>query len=436
MNLITIGLSYKSTPVALREALALGGEKLDHFLEILRTSNAESTIAEVVALSTCNRLEIYIVAEDDTKAIETIQQTLSQIHDLPLVQFQTHLTFMYNEAVIEHLMKVAAGLDSMVLGEPQILGQLVTAYQTALDQQTAKAILSRLYQAAIHAGKRVRTETAIGRNPASVSSVAVQLARHHLPALSEQVVMVLGAGEMGALTARALVKQGVKRILVVSRSLESAQQLAKTLPHITIQDGSITAHTLAELPNLLLETDAIITSTGATMPVLKQETVRQAQTTRSQRPLLIVDIGLPRDVEPDVGSIKGVHLYDLDHLEDKVADTFKARETEIPQAQQIISEETLGFLGWYRTRKVVPTITRIRHQYEQVKDQEVNRTLNRLQHLDERDQALVAELAHRLTCKFLHHPTVQLKDQVTQDQPAFSPEAVQQLFGLKVETEL
>ena len=301
----------------------------------------------------------------------------------------------------------------------------------ALAHQTIGSTLSRLFEMAIHAGKRVRAETAISHNPASVSSVAVQLAKHHLGELSEQVVMVLGAGEMGTLTVQALINQGVNQIQVVSRSQESAEQLATAWQGGSQPTTEISAFTLADLSKALPDTDLIIASTGATQPVLHQKTVAQAMAIRPERPLLVVDIGLPRDVEATVNDLPGVHLYNLDDIEVQMANSLKERKQEIPYVEMIIGEEVSSFWDWYHARAVLPTITRFRHQVESIKEQELDRTLKRMQHLAQRDQELVAELAHRLANKLLHPPTVHLKAEAARGNGILSARTVHQLFGLE-----
>jgi len=432
MHLFVIGLSYKSAPLDLRENLSLTPRELNEFLAATGPNGPSDPLQECVVISTCNRLEVYMGVHSLHDAEAEIVRLLSQIRRIPAEAFQRYLYSFQDAQTVHHLMQVAAGLDSMVLGEPQILGQLVTAYHTALAGRTAQACLSRLFEMAIHAGKRARTETAIGHNPASVSSVAVQLAKQHLGDLAQQTVMVLGAGEMGSLTVQALIKQGVRKMHVVSRSQERAQTLAQTWQNDGLmRTGEILALTLAHLPQGLADVDVIITSTGATQPVLDQSMVAEAMAVRPERPLFIVDIGLPRDVEAAVGQLPSVHLYNLDDLEAQIAHNLKEREREIPQVRAIIAEETNAFWGWYQARSVVPTITHFRGQFEDIKEQELARTLNRLQHLDQRDQEAVAELAHRLLNKFLHSPTVHLKAEAAQGNGVFSTHALQKLFDLE-----
>jgi glutamyl-tRNA reductase len=263
--------------------------------------------------------------------------------------------------------------------------------------------------------------------------VAVQLAKHHLADLSQQTVMVLGAGEMGGLTLQALLKQGVKQILVLSRSRERALNVTATWQMAAPSTTEIQPLTLADLPQALPKADLIIASTGATQPVLTRSVVAQAMAVRPERPLLIIDISLPRDVEASVGDLPQVHLYNLDDLENQISHGLKERAREIPLAEEIIGQEIETFWAWHRSRAVVPIITRFRDQIEDIKEEELNRTLKRMKHLDQDDQALVIELAHRLANKFMHQPTVSLKAEAAQGNGVMAADALQKLFALEVD---
>jgi glutamyl-tRNA reductase len=335
-------------------------------------------------------------------------------------------------------MQVAAGLDSLVLGEPQILGQIVAAHRRARVDKTTQQILSRLFEMAIRTGKRARTETTISANAASVSSIAVRLAASHLSGLEGRTVAVLGAGKMGRLTIQSLLEKGTHEILIASRTLSRAQTLAEQwqldLSPTRLNHARLKAKALETLPEILTAADVIISSTSAPHIVLDCEAVAKAMVQRPERPLIIVDIALPRDVEPGVADLPGVHLYNIDNLEAHVAENLRMRAGEIPKVETIISEETDAFMSWYRSRSVVPTITAFRSEFEKIKEQELERTLKRLNHLAEDDQELVAELAHRLVNKFLHQPTVQLKEAAAQGDGAVMRETLHQLFELEVKS--
>ena len=432
MHLLTIGLNHKTAPLELREQLAFSSSSLCALLDersqqqsLAQTRASAAELHESVILSTCNRLEYYALAPNPRTATEKIVELIGQARQTAPDVFRPHLYQLQDEATINHLMQVATGLDSMVLGEAQILGQIVEAYQLAQAHHATGTILSRLFERAIHTGKRARTETNIGFNPASISSLAVRLARQHLGQLSDQVVMVLGAGEMGGLTVKSLVKQGVKELLIVNRTKENAEALAAP--------WQATAVTFDQLETGLRQADLVISSTAAPHTVLQHHQVAQAMQSRPDRPLVIIDIALPRDVETGVEQIAGVHLYNLDDLQSQVADNLQARQNEIPKVEGIIAEEVDEFMRWYHSLKVVPTITTFRRQMDEIRDQELQRTLNRLDGLDEREQEIVAELSHRLLNKFLHHPTVRLRAAAANGNGIRYTTALHELFALETD---
>jgi len=433
MHFIAIGLNHKTAPVHLREQVSFTSATLCAFLNQLPLSQkgasppADTALQETVILSTCNRLEYYAATSRPEAAIEEIIARLSRNFGVAVETFRPHLYILRDEAVVEHLMRVAAGLDSMVLGEAQILGQVVTAYQTATAHRAAGPFLCRLFERAIHAGKRARTETGIGLNPASISSVAVQMARRHLGDLSDKTVMILGAGEMGTLAMKVLVNEGVGRLLIVNRTRQRAVAIAER--------WNAEPYTFDDMQTALARADLVIASTAAPHAVLHKPQVAQAMASRPDRPLLIVDIALPRDVEPDVTDIPNVHLHNLDHLQIQITENLKAREREIPKVETILAEETAAFLHWQRSLGVKPTITTFRRQFDAIRRRELERALNRLPNLSEREQKIVAELSHRLMNKFLHPPTARLRAEAANGNGFLYARALHELFGLEVEAQ-
>ncbi len=429
MHIFSIGLSHKTAPVSLREKLSFSPATLCAFLSQLQQTQSSqdnghhSVTRESVAISTCNRLEYYGLTNDPQQAFQEITCRLSRNFNLPREAFESHLYFLQDEDAIEHLMEVACGLDSLVLGEAQILGQVANARQSAQTHGTIGKILMRLFDMAIHAGKRARTETGIGVNPASVSSVAVHLAKDHLGDLSGKTVMVLGAGEMGMLTLEAAADYGATNFIVVNRTRKNAEARAKEWNALPL--------TFDEIDEGLRQADLLITATGAPHTVVHPQIVADAMAQRPHRMLIIVDIALPRDVDDEVAEIPGVRLYNLDDLQHQVEDNIKAREMEIPKVKTIIAEEMDAFLSWYRARNVVPTIAAFRRQMEAIRQQELARVLNRLPELDDHQQALIAELAHRLTNKFLHNPTVRLRAEAAQGNGIEYAHAINELFALE-----
>jgi glutamyl-tRNA reductase len=335
--------------------------------------------------------------------------------------FREHLYISHDEAAVRHLFRVAAGLDSMVLGEPQILGQITQAYEAALSQGAAGTVLAALFRAAIHTGKRARAETAIGVNPSSISSVAAALAAQLLGDLSERQVLLIGAGEMGAIAVRALQRRGVSRIVVANRTYKNAEQLAKAW------DGQ--AITFQQLPEALAAADIVISSTGAPHTILNRELLEPAMAVRPNRPLFILDIAVPRDIDPNVTEIPHVHLCDIDDLQSQAEDNVRERTSEIPRVEAILAQEVAGFLDWLASLDVVSTITDLRRQIEDVRQRELERLFNRLD-LDVHERELIATMSHRLINKILHEPTLRLKQEAANGNGAIYISTMRQLFLL------
>lgn len=430
MYLLAIGLNYKTAPLEIREQLSFTTSTLCAFLESLprqtradQNGHSSETIYESCVLSTCNRLEYYALVQEPQAAFESIINLFSQTCHLSDSAFRPYLYSYQDDAVVQHLMRVTAGLDSMVLGEAQILGQVVKAYQMALAHQTIGSTLSRLFEMAIRAGKRVRKETAIGLNPASISSVALRLAQEQIGDLAGRTGLVLGAGEMGQLTVQNLVSHGVTNLLIANRTRKRAEHLAA--------QWDATPLTFDQLEIGLRQADLVITSTDAPHTVLHQHQVNQAMQSRSDRPLVVIDIAVPRDVDAEVGEIAGVHLYNIDHLQTRLAQNLQARRQEVPEVEAIIAQETANFIDWRRALSAVPTITHLRGQFEYTRQRELERALNRLNGLDEKDQEIIAELSYRLMNKFLHYPTVRLREETAQGNGELYTSVARDLFALE-----
>ncbi|MEM7347465.1 MAG: glutamyl-tRNA reductase [Chloroflexota bacterium] len=424
MKTLLIGLSHKTAPVDIRECLNFNPTVLRSALTHFDTTHIEAHLPDVregVILSTCNRMEIYTLVNDPDVATEAITGFLAQSRDISLDTLAQHIYIKQNESAVHHLMRVAAGLDSMVLGEPQILGQITDAYEAALSQKAAGTVQSALFRAAIHAGKRVRTETAIGVNPASISSVAASLATQLLGNLSEQKVLLIGAGEMGTIAVRALRRRGVSNITVVNRTYESAEALAETW------GGQ--ALTFQQLTEGLADADIVISSTGAPHPVLNKDLLIPAMKARPDRPIFIIDIAVPRDVDPNVKEIPNVHLHDIDALQHQADDNVRERESEIPHVEEIVAEETDNFMEWFASLDVVSTITDLRRNIETVRQRELERLFNRL-NLDDRERELVATMSHRLVNKVLHEPTLRLKKEAVNGNGPAYVSTMRHLFAL------
>src|SRR5262245_30010436 len=322
MKLLLIGLSHKTAPIEIRERLNFSSNALravlTHFDATHHRQAHLEDVREGVILSTCNRLEVYALVRDPETAGREIIDLLSHSCDSPAEVFSRHLYLLQDEEAIRHLFRVAAGLDSMVLGEPQILGQITEAYEAALSQGAAGTVLSAMFRAAIHTGKRVRTKTKIDINPASISSVAAGLAQRLLGDLSERQVLLLGAGEMGAIAVRALRKRGISFITVANRTFENAERLA--------EEWGGKAITFQQLPQALAVADIVISSTGAPHTILNREAIEPAMASRPDRPLFLIDIAVPRDIDPNVTEVANVYLRDIDDLQSQADDNVRERE--------------------------------------------------------------------------------------------------------------
>ncbi len=424
MKILLLGLSHKTAPIQIRERLAFTPailrSALTHFGSIHAQAHLED-VHEGVILSTCNRLEVYALVHHPEIATAAIINLLSQSYDIAPAAFSDYVYIYHDEEAIRHLMQVAAGLDSMVLGEPQILGQVKEAYQAALSQGAAGTVLSALFRAAIHTGKRARTETAISVNPASVSSVAADLAGYLLGDLSTQQVLLIGAGEMGAIAVKALINRGVSNVIVANRTYENAAQLARAWGGKAIN--------FQQLPAALSKANIIITCTGAPHPILDRVLLEPAMTARPNHPLFIFDIAVPRDVEANVTEIPHVHLFDIDDLQSQADKHLAERESEIPLVAKIVNEEANHFLEWLSSLEVTATITALRQQAEQWRQDELERLFNRL-NLDEQGQKLVVTMSHRLINKILHEPMLCLKKEAAQGNGAAYITTVRHLFSL------
>lgn len=412
-TVLAVGISHKVAPVAVRERLAFTAAELPSALSHLRES-----IGAAVLLSTCNRTELYTAGADDSTSPETIIAQLAKCKGTePPVGVNFYL--LREQEAVRHLYRVAAGVDSMVLGEAQILGQVREALGVAQRAGTVDPLLSRLFRTAISVGRRARSETGISRYAVSVSSTAVALARRVLGDLAGCTVLVVSAGESGKLAAKSLVGSGASRVLVTNRTYQRACELAARL------EGE--AVPFEGLPGALAMADIVISATGAEAFVLGVEEVGAAIAARNGRPLLLIDIAVPRDVDPRVRELAGVHLYDIDDLQGVSHANLRQRAREVHKVEAIVEEEVERFGAWWRSLEVVPTIVALRQRAEAIRREEVERTLRRLTHLSPRDQGRVEAMAMAIVNKLLHRPIARLKEREAGQRYT---EAVRSLFDL------
>ncbi len=426
MTIILVGLNHRTAPVELREKLALNGCALPMALEELwkkrQTSEQQQAVQEGVILSTCNRLEIYAVVGQRDAGWKYVEQFLCDLQNILLEELRPHLYMHEGTLAIDHLMRVASGLDSMILGEPQILGQVTQAFEDAKAAGMTGAILSRVFSQAIHAGKRARTETDISRFTTSVSSAGAQMVLENITT-TDPNILVVGAGEMAILAAKALQKQGIKNLSFINRTYSRAANLAEE-----VGGTSMGWHQLAEG---LGWADAIITATGAPHTVIYSDEVQESMNSRPNRPLLIVDIAVPRDVDVAVGNLSGVQRFDIDDLQSIVDSNTAQREAAVPQVEAIIDQEVQLFLEWHHSREVTPVIRDLRKWATDVAEAEVQQALSKLPVEDKQISDIVNRLAHRIVNKLLHEPTVRLRGQAVEGNGRGYAHAVSQLFGLQ-----
>ncbi|MAA71265.1 MAG: glutamyl-tRNA reductase [Bermanella sp.] len=396
MTLLTLGINHKTAPVAVREKVAFAP---DHLPAQLRQVNVSHGVDEIAILSTCNRTELYFTAKDNNPS--ALLNWLQQVHDVPLDQLESCHYALTGETAVQHIMRVASGLDSLILGEPQILGQMKSAYAVAQEAGTIGPELDRLFRQTFSVAKQVRTDTAIGENPVSVAYAAVNLGQRIFSDLSKSRALLIGAGETIDLVARHLVDAGVSDITVANRTLERAEALAE-------QFGA-KAILLSAIPDELYKADIVIASTASPLPILGKGTVERALKKRKHEPMFMVDIAVPRDIETEVGDLNDVYLYTVDDLKDIIEENVRQREHAAQDAEEIIEAGSAAFMRQLRTLDAVTTLKAFRQHAETLRDQELEKALKRLQKGDDA-QAVVATLANMLTNKLIHQPTVKMRE--------------------------
>lgn len=400
MGFIALGINHRTAGVEVRERVSFSPEQLPDALQRLR---AEAGADEVAILSTCNRTELYCAQEqlDADRLVEWV----ARFHGMTAEEVRRSSYLHQDAGAVNHIMRVAAGLDSMVLGEPQILGQMKDAWQTARTAGTLGPYLDRLFQSTFNMAKQVRTDTAIGENPVSVAFAAVSLARQIFADLRRSTALLIGAGETIALVARHLFEQGVGRIIVANRTLQRAELLSEPLGGQAIL--------LNQIPDILAECDVVISSTASPLPILGKGAVERALKQRRHKPMFMVDIAVPRDIEPEVGSLADVYLYTVDDLHEVIEENMRSRQGAAEAAERLIELGTGEFMQRLRALAAVDVVRSYRQKAEQARDQELQKALAKLQRGADPEQVMT-EMARLLTNKLLHEPSVQLKQMTAQ----------------------
>jgi glutamyl-tRNA reductase len=427
MHLLLVGISHKTAPVDVRERVDFQARGVELALRTLAARKPGGNAGEIAVLSTCNRAELYLACDDVAAARSELLTFVSAFHDVDVSTIEPHVYDVTDLEAARHLFRVAAGLDSLVVGEPQILGQVKEAHSAARQAETAGPLLNRLFHACFAVGKRVRTETNLGSGAVSISYAAVNLAKKIFGTLDGRSVAVLGAGEMGKLTAQHMKSQGVRQVTIVSRTIAHAARTAEAI-------GGATAARWEDMNAALSASDIVITATGAATPILTKARVESIMRPRRGRPLFIIDIAVPRDVEAAAGEIEQVFLYNIDDLQASVLENLARRASEMTRAEAIVDEELDKFAMWLRSRGVIPTVVALRQSFESIRRAEVDRLELKMYGLpaDIRDEARarVDEITHLLVEKLLLTPTEQLKSVADPETAALYADAVTRVFGL------
>ncbi len=395
MALLALGINHKTAPVEVRERVAFAPEKLS---EAMRDACQQAGLHEVAILSTCNRTELYCATE--LPGTRALLEWLGRYHGLDAAELERCAYIHWDEEAVRHMMRVASGLDSLVLGEPQILGQLKSAYSVSQEAGLVGAELGRLFRQSFSVAKQVRTETAIGQNPVSVAYAAVSLAQHIFADLGESDALLIGAGETIELVARHLKQAGVRSITVANRTLSRALALAEEVEGKAIE--------LSALPEALPGADILISSTASQLPILGKGAIETALKKRKHRPMFMVDIAVPRDIESQVGELDDVYLYTVDDLTEVIEENQRSRETAAAEAEQIIEAGAHAFFNQLRELAAVDTLTALRRQGQAIAEHELARALHQLE-TGKSAEEVVRQLARGITNKMLHQPTVSLR---------------------------
>ena len=421
MKLQLVGCSHHGSAVALRERLAFNPTQLDDVLWQLRQRFPQT---EIVVLSTCNRVEVYTAAEEPTlvPTHQDVSTFLAEFHGLDLGAVFDELFERTGEDMVRHLFTVAASLDSMVVGEPQILAQVKHAYQLAQRHQSAGPLTHEVFQAALRVAKRVATETSITQHRVSIASAAIDLAHEIFDRFEDKEILVIGAGEMADDTLRYLRDAGARRIRIINRTQKRAAELAQTW------HGQ--AESWDKLDSLLVTADLIVSTTSATKPIVPLLRYRRIEQQRYQRPLFILDLGVPRNFEPAIGECLGVYLYSLDDLGAACRRNREARDQELPAALAIIEQETQRFMSNLSHRVTRPIIQRLKRDWQQTKDDELQRLFGRVSSLDERTRSVIEQAFDRYANKLLHPPLASLRAESRYGPPYGLLDALKRLFQL------
>ncbi len=419
--IVLIGLNHKTAPLAVREKIFAGCQEENDLLSSLRSLGG---VGEVLYLSTCNRIEIIagIDEREKTETVRNLHDFLAQSGSLTLEEAAKCFYKYYDEEAVRHIFRVASSLDSLVMGETQILGQVKDAYRQALAQNATGVVLNRLMHCSFRAAKRVRQETAIAVNPVSVSFAATELAKKIFGSLTGKKILLIGAGEMAELTGMHLISNGAEEIIVANRSLSQASLLAEKFHGEAVS--------LDALEEKLIEADIVISSTGAPAYIVTADLIRRIHHQRKNRLLFLIDIAVPRDIDPAASSLENVYLYNIDNLQDIVDENMNVRKKEAIKAEMIVEEEIARYVSWQKEQESVPTIVSLRNKAEEIVRAEMDKATGWMQKLDKEEREKVDNLVNSVVNKILHTPVTALKEEISEFSSKDIVATVRRLFRL------
>ncbi|MEA4926486.1 MAG: glutamyl-tRNA reductase [Syntrophomonadaceae bacterium] len=423
MYVLLTGINHQTAPVEIRERFAFASNELAGLYDRVKEAEVEG----VVILNTCNRTELYATARDIEAGQKHLKEFLLDYSGLAAEEIDKYVYQPNCYAAINHLFKVSSGLDSMILGETQVLGQVKEAYQKAQELKASDGVLNSLFQKAIYVGKKVRTETAIDQHPVSVSYAAVELAKKVLGPLADKTVLVVGTGEIGDLTTKYLLQNGVHSVIVSNRSYDKAVEIAESLNGRAIRFDALSEE--------LKVADIVISCTAASHYVIREDNSRAALLARNGRSIMFIDIAVPRDIDPALRAIDGVYLYDIDDLQGVINSNFSARQKAANMANDIIAEQLVEFNEWLASLYVVPVIAALKNHGETIKQNELKKAFNKLGKVSERERDIISALANSVVNQLLHFPVVNLKEMAVSNQGHLYAEIVKKLFGLRLPDE-
>ncbi len=418
-QIVAIGLNHKTAPVEVRERLAFSGEDTAKVLEAM---SQDPSVEEIALFSTCNRVEFLLSTQEPTESVEAVKDFLAEFKGTPRSVFEEALYEFRGDDAVRHIFRVASSLDSMVVGEAQILGQIKESYREACNHGTCGVILNRLMHRSFSVAKRVRTETGIGDHAVSISYAAVELGRKIFGELDDKAILLLGAGEMAELAVEHLVNNRAAPIFVANRTFERGVELAERFKGTAIR--------FEEVPQYLKEVDIVISSTGAPHYVVVRDDFKGLMRARKNRPLFFIDIAVPRDIDPEINRISNVYVYDIDDLKNAIQENIDERQLEAVRGERIVDAAVIQFRRWFEGLDVVPTIVSLREKMEEIRQRELKKTFASLGAASEQDRDAIDRLTAALVNKILHGPTLFLKECGHTDEKSLYLDLTRRIFNL------